>query len=344
MAITHSEIRPMQRAVLPLVCLVPIACWAAEPSKEPSVVAKPEAFESLLHPNCSHCIVEAERRKNDLRSDDRVLSWLQVQADGYVNDGAIPLRFFLSAHRILDDGWGLFVYDPDAGFARGFAPGGGPFRFQGWRNGVMVIKGGDGTLYSSLSGIAIDGPKKGTRLQPEPTLVTDWGFWQKRYPQAVAFTMYDKFKPVEPPSEVSEDSRKSRGAIDPRLPAETMVLGVWDGKRARAYPLDILEKAGVVHETVDDQPRVVLWFAATKTAAAYHQPWGTSGLQGDAGWIFSVDRDEPAAPFVDKRLSRHWDITGRPREGGPKLVWMDSVQVKWYAWAAEYPETSIFSK
>ncbi|HKD35355.1 MAG TPA: DUF3179 domain-containing (seleno)protein, partial [Pirellulales bacterium] len=275
---------------------------------------------------------------------DRVLCWIGVQADGYVNDGAIPLRFFLSAHRILDDGWGLFVYDPDAGFARAFAAGGGPYKFHGWRNGVMVIKGGDGTLYSSLSGIALDGPKKGTRLQPEPSLVTDWGFWRKRYPQAVAFTMYDKFKPVDLPMTVSEDSRNSRGAADSRLPAETMVLGVWDGSGARAYPLDALEKAGVVHDIVKDRPRIVFWYGATKTAAAFHQPWGTSGLQGDAGWIFSVERDDPAAPFVDKRLARHWDITGRPRDGGPKLVWMDSVQVKWYAWAAEHPETTIYGR
>ena len=334
----------MKLAQLFVVFLAPLAGFGADPPREAALVTKPEAFESLLHPNCSHCVIEAERRKAELRADDRVLAWIGVQADGYVNDGAIPLRFFLSEHRILDDGWGLFVYDPDAGFARGFAPGGGPYRFHGWRGGVMVIKSGDGTLYSSLSGIAIDGPKKGTRLQPEPSLVTDWGFWRNRYPQAVAFMMYDKFKPVDLPTEVSDDSRASRRPVDKRLPAEAMVLGVWDGSGARAYPLDALEKAGVVHETVNGQPRVVFWYGPTKTAAAFHQPWGTSGLQGDAGWIFSVERDDPAAPFVDKRLGRHWDITGRARDGGPKLVWMDSVQVKWYAWAAEHPETTIYGK
>jgi hypothetical protein len=334
----------MQRALFIMLSLAATAAWAAEPSKEPPVIAKPGAFETLVHPNCSHCLVEAKRRKDELRSDDRVLCWIQVQTDGYINDGAIPLRFFLNTYRILDDGWGLFVYDPDAGFARGFAPGGGPFRFHGWRNGVMVMKSQNGTLYSGLTGIALDGPKKGNRLQPEPTLVSDWGFWQKRYPQAVAFTMYDKYKPVDLPTEVNEDSRKSRRPTDERLPADTMVLGVWDGKHARAYPLDALEKAGVVHETVDGQPRLVLWYGPTKTAAAYRQPFGTSGLKDDAGWVFSVDRKEEAAPFVDKRLGLHWDITGRPLEGGPRLAWMDSVQVRWFAWAAEYPETSIYGK
>jgi hypothetical protein len=38
------------------------------------------------------------------------------------------------------------------------------------------------------------------------------------------------------------------------------------------------------------------------------------------------------------------DITGRPREGGPRLAGMDSFQVRWFAWATEYPETSIYDK
>jgi hypothetical protein len=334
----------MRNALFVMLCLAATAASAAEPPNGPPVIAKPEAFQTLVHPNCSHCRVEANRRKEELRPDDRVLCWMQVQADGYVNDGAIPLRFFLNTYRILDDGWGLFVYDPDAGFARGFAPGGGPFRFHGWRNGVMVLKSPDGTLYSGLTGVAFAGPRMGRRLQPEPTLVSDWGFWQKRYPQAVAFTMYDKYKPVDLPTEVNADSRKSRGPVDGRLPADTMVLGVWDGKQARAYPVDVLEKAGVIHDTANGQPRVVFWYGPTRTAAAYRQPWGTSGLRGDAGWIFRIDPKVEAAPFVDQRTGLHWDITGRAVEGGPKLVWLDSVQVKWFAWAAEYPETSIYGK
>jgi len=89
---------------------------------------------------------------------------------------------------------------------------------------------------------------------------------------------------------------------------------------------------------------VVFWYGRTRTAAAYRQPWGTSGLTGDVGWIFSVNDKWSVAPFVDQRTGLHWDITGRPIEGGPRLIWLDSVQVKWFAWAAEYPETSIYGE
>jgi hypothetical protein len=64
----------------------------------------------------------------------------------------------------------------------------------------------------------------------------------------------------------------------------------------------------------------------------------------DGRTIFRVDRKREAAPFVDQRTGLHEDITGRPIEGGPRLVWLDSVQVKWFAWAAEYPETSSYGK
>src|SRR5215468_5205865 len=156
------------------------ACTAESPN-EPGLIAKPDAFQTLVHPNCSHCFIEANRRKQELRADDRVLCWMQVQADGYINDGVIPLRFFLNSYRVLSDGWGVFVHDPDAGFARGFFPEGQTFEFHGWRNGVMVMRGKDGTLYSCLTGIAFDGPRKGTRLEPRATLESDWGFWNKRY-------------------------------------------------------------------------------------------------------------------------------------------------------------------
>jgi hypothetical protein len=48
-----------------------------------------------------------------------------------------------------------------------------------------------------------------------------------------------------------------------------MVLGIWDEIQARAYPLDVLEKAGVLYDNVKDQARVVFWYGPTRTAAAY---------------------------------------------------------------------------
>src|SRR5436190_19650216 len=79
------------------------------------LLEKPGAFETLVNPNCSHCVDEAKRRANELQKGDRVLAWIRGKYDG----GAIPVRFFLAPYRVISDTYGVFVYDPDAGFMRG---------------------------------------------------------------------------------------------------------------------------------------------------------------------------------------------------------------------------------
>ena len=314
----------------------------AQPPAEPTLVARPDAFKTLVNPECSHCVDEAKRRADALRDDDRVLAWVR----GYSDGGAIPIRFFLNPYRVISDSYGVFVYDPDAGFARGFAPS-YDFRFHGWRNGVMVMRHKDGTLYSCLTGVAFDGPRKGDRLKPVPTLVTDWGHWLKHYPRGVAYKMFEKYQPVELPAKPNEDFLKSRGPLDQRLPEGTAVLGVYAGKSSRAYPVEELAKAGLVREEVDGQPRVVLWYGPSKSAAAY-RPLATSPEKDGAKPRFvtlEVVGKAVAAPFTDKETGSRWDIAGRAVDGelkGWTLEWLDGTEVKWFAWAAEYPETSVY--
>lgn len=322
--------------------LAAAAARAAEPPAPPLIV-KPNAFPTLVNPKCSHCRDEAKRRAGQLQDHDRVLCWIR----GYSDGGAIPLRFFLNRYRVISDTYGVFVYDADAGFARGFAPS-LDFRFHGWRNGVMVMRHKNGTLYSCLTGLAFEGPNKGKRLPPVPTLVSHWGFWLKRYPGAVAYHMFDKYQPRELPSKVNEDSRKSRPAHrDKRLPADDFVLGVYHKKQARAYPLEALAKAGLIRERVGEENWAILWYAPTGTAAAYLPIASPPKKDGGAPRTvtLALDRKAEAAPFVDKETKSHWDIAGRAVKGplkGWTLTWLDGTQVKWFAWSAEHPDTSVY--
>jgi hypothetical protein len=328
--------------VLPLVLTG--AILAADPGKERPVVVKPDAFKTLVNPDCSHCKDEAKRRSGELKDDDRVLCWVR-DTKGHYNGGAIPYRFFLNPYRVISDSYGVFVYDPDAGFARGFEPS-YDFTFHGWRNGVMVMKHKDGTLYSCLTGIGFEGQNKGKQLKRVPTIVGDWGFWLKHYPDSVAYHMFDKYKPVELPTTINEDSKKSRVAADNRMPADKLVLGVAEGKEAKAYQLETIEKAGLIVDKIDGQPCIVLWEGSTKTAAAY-RPVATPSTKEDGeprNLTFFRDDKAGGKPLTDKETGSRWDIAGRAYEGklkGWTLTWLDGTQVKWFAWAAEYPETAV---
>jgi hypothetical protein len=347
--------------------LVLLLAAAAAPQPAPLVIGKPGAFPTLVNPACSHCKDEAKRRAKELRPDDRVLCWTR----GYSDGGAIPVRFFLSAHRVISDSYGVFVHDPDAGFMRGFAPS-FEFEFHGWRNGVMVMKHRDGTLFSGLTGVAFDGPRKGTRLEPVPTLESDWGFWLEKYPDAVAYHMFDKYKAVELPAKPDPDSLKTRPTADTRLKAEDAVLGVSVGKFTRAYPLTTVRERGLITDSIDGAPVVVLWEPRTRTASAYSpvatQPRKFKAPRPDKTGVSPPDEGVPLPPgatalpprrvtlavaakgaagrFTDAETRSFWDVAGRCVAGelkGWTLKWVDGVQVKWFAWAAECPETTIYT-
>jgi hypothetical protein len=329
--------------IIPLLLINGSVGLIGDRAADACLILKPEAFKTLVNPDCSHCRDEAKRRAQELRDDDPVLCWIR-DTKGQYQGGAIPIRFFLNPYRVISDSYGVFVYDPDAGYARGFAPS-YDFAFAGWRDGVMVMRHKDGTLYSCLTGLAFDGPKKGTRLAPVPTLTSKWGSWLRQYPGSVAYHMYDKYQPTELPQALNADSRRSRRSADARLAADEPVLGVYAGPQARAYPLKSLIKAGLVEDSLNGEAVVVLWEAATETAAAYH-PLAVppAGNQAPVKVTLMRDGRDGAGPVADKETGSHWDIAGRATDGklkGWTLQWLDSVQVKWFAWAAEYPHTSI---
>ena len=214
---------------------VMLAALAAGPTDgpEPISVFRPEMFETLINPACSHCIDESRRKAGALRDDDRVLAWIRGKYDG----GAIPYRWFLVPYRVISDTYGVFVYDADADFVRGY-PASLDYRFHGWRNGVMVMRHTDGTLFDCLTGLAFDGPRKGEQLTPIPTIESDWGPWLKANPGTVAYAMVSKFQPQAIPVNCSWPNLARLGLEpDARLGAEERVFGLTIDGTSRAWPL-----------------------------------------------------------------------------------------------------------
>ena len=302
-------------------------------------VEKPEFFQTLVNPPCSYCIDESKRRAGELKDAERVLAWIRGQHDG----GAVPFRFFLVPYRVISDSYGVWVYDADAGFVRGYEPS-YDFSFHGWRNGVMVIQHKDGTLFSALSGIAFDGPRKGTMLKPLPTIETDWGYWLKAYPKTVAYHMFDKYTAHEMPKAVNSDSVSTRLPGDKRLPAEEMVIGVKVGTEAKAYPISLVASNKLIRDKVGGEELAVVWYEPTKTAVIF----AARLEKGTAPEHLKLEYNPQiaTAPFMDKETFTHWTIEGRAVEGpltGEALVWLPGTQCKWFAWAAEYPDCKLYS-
>ena len=202
-----------------------------------------------------------------IRPDDRVIAWLRAAHNG----GAFPIRHFLAGPRVVNDTYGLFFYDPDGGYVAAYKKDYG-YRVHGWRKGVMVVKGRDGTLWSALSGRAISGPQKGKQLERTPSLVTNWNYWLMLHPESTTYDLFDgkKYATNELPTETSAEARVSMGKVDGRAHAHE--LGTWGGIREQNKKPIHYKASASVHACwieVDGQPVAVFWYGKTKTSVAF---------------------------------------------------------------------------
>jgi hypothetical protein len=310
---------------------------ASTETKAPRLIARPGLFTPLTEPPCSYC--STQNRSGLIRPDDRVVAWLRSAHNG----GAIPIRHFLSAPRVINDTYGLFFYDPDGGYVSAFEKDYG-YEFYGWRGGVMVAKGPDGTLWSALSGVAFEGPRQGERLKRIPSMVTDWGYWLMLHPESTAYDLYDgtRYPQAALPLDMSQEARDSMGDVDPALNPRAAVLGVEAGGQFRAYPLDGLGERACLMDEVGGEPVAMFWHAPTKSAVAYRPV-----VDGRRLTFYADDISPDSAPMMDRETGTRWTMAGRAIDGplrGKELEWVPSLQCRWYAWSSEHPETTLYEK
>jgi hypothetical protein len=319
-------------AIVLLLGLDPAA--AAEAAAAPRVLSAPGLHPQLTEPPCSYC--STENRKGVIKPDDRVIAWVR----GAHNGGAIPLRHFLGQPRIINDTYGLFFHDTDGGYVSAFKKDYG-FTFEGWRGGVMVARGPDGTLWSALTGRGLAGPQQGKHLERIPTFLTQWGYWLMLHPESTAYNMFDgqKYPPHDWPSEPSPQAQQNMGPTDARLAPLANVLGIEAPGAEAAYPLDSLPERACARGQLAGTPFAVFWYAPTRSAIAFD-----ARVEGRTLTFYADDISPETAPFKDQETGTRWTLAGRAVDGplrGRELTWMPCIQCRWYAWSAEYPETRL---
>lgn len=296
---------------------------------------EPGRFRPLTEPPCSYC--STQHRKGLIEGSDRVVAWIRADHNG----GAIPIRHFLAGPRVINDTYGLFFYDPNGGYVAAYQKDYG-YELVGWRRGVMVVRGKDGTLWSALTGVAFKGPQKGSRLRRIPSLVTNWEHWLMLHPESTAYDLFDGTKyPIVPlVTKMSDEARRSMGPVDERLSSSATVLGIEIDEARKAFPLDEQSDRACVRDTVAGRDVAVFWYGPTQTAVAF-----VPSLDGRKLTFYADDVSPETAPFKDKETGSRWTLAGRAVDGplrGSELTWIDSIQCRWYAWSAEYPETEVY--
>ena len=206
------------------------------------------------------------------------------------------------------------------------------------------------TLWSHITGEAVQGPLKGKRLKPlVSTPQIAWKTWQQNYPSTRVLSVPTRGGMRESMSQdVYADYHASQRAgvsgmeyTDDRLPNKSLVIGVKvpaeDGTtQFRAYPLTHFMDAHVINDTLGEVPLLIFHDKTSFATAVF-----TRNVAGGIRTFSAQDRH-----FVEDNASTRWNlITGEAisgKEKGTRLERLPAVNIYWFAWARYYPDTSIY--
>jgi hypothetical protein len=141
------------------------------------------------------------------------------------------------------------------------------------------------------------------------------------------------------PETLSAEAKQNMGKVDSRLEPLALVMGVEANGATKAFPIETTKDRRCYMDTVGGEPVAVFWYGPTKSAVTF------SAKLDDRTLTFYADKISPeTAPFKDKETGTRWTLAGRGVDGplrGKELTWVNSVQCRWYAWAAEWPKTEV---
>ncbi len=211
------------------------------------------------------------------------------------------------------------------------------------------------SLWQQFTGEAIVGVMTGEQLMMIPSGLIGFEQFQAAYPAGKILSKETGYSreygrnPYPGYDDIRNNPFLFRDPVDERLPAMARVVTVSDGKYHNAYPVELLEKLGVIHHQLGNQAVVIFHqdgvsSALDTTRIANGDDVGATGvfvpLVGKQELTFIKERG-----FVDEQTGSHWNIVGQAILGplkGKQLERLVHADQFWFSWGAFRPDTLIY--
>ena len=211
------------------------------------------------------------------------------------------------------------------------------------------------SLWQQFTGEAIVGVMTGQQLMMIPSGLIGFEQFQAAYPAGKILSKETGYSreygrnPYPGYDDIRNNPFLFRDPLDERLPAMARVVTVSDGKYHNAYPVELLEKLGVIHHQLGNQAVVIFHqdgvsSALDTTMIANGDDVGATGvfvpLVGKQELTFIKERG-----FVDEQTGSHWNIVGQAILGplkGKQLERLVHADQFWFSWGAFRPDTLIY--
>jgi hypothetical protein len=212
-----------------------------------------------------------------------------------------------------------------------------------WKNGLVMYDHQTSTLWSGVTGEALDGPLAGKRLTIRAAVPkVRWQDWQAAYPQSQVL-MSRGMQDLDEDPYASYHTSDLTGLFPPthvnaQLPPKALVMGIRVGEQARAYPLHLFSQSAVVTDQVAGTDLVVYRDPASEASAIYERQVGDRLLSFTPGRMWTL--------LEDTTTGSTWDIVTGTAVAGPlagtTLRRIPHMTIYWFAWVDFYPHTTLF--
>ncbi len=209
------------------------------------------------------------------------------------------------------------------------------------RNSLVMFDRETGTLWSHLTGEALDGPLVGQHLQQLLSEQTTWGRWRAEHPETLMLDVDPsdvRLDPYQTYYGAPDAGVVGRKRADDRLPVKEKVIGVRLGGEVKAYSFTALARDRVVNDDVGGVPLVVVFDPVSYSGAVYRRDPGGTLLTFTAG--------STGLSIRDNETGSEWDgLSGKAMSGGDAGMELEQVPITysfWFGWVDFYPNTEVY--
>jgi hypothetical protein len=218
------------------------------------------------------------------------------------------------------------------------------FHLAGINNQNFIMRDEEtGSWWQQVSGAAIAGPLKGQQLRAIAFDEVTFGLWKQeekngRVLKPDPSVAARDYAPADWEQRMTRVPVASRNH-DQTLSQRTLVVGVTDGRAARAYPIETLVKQSPIIDDLGGTPIVVVVAADGKSARAFERVVNGRKLE------FFSKKGTSQLVLVDAETGSEWDFTGKATSGemsGEQLKKVPVLLDYWFDWKTYHPSTGVY--
>ena len=209
------------------------------------------------------------------------------------------------------------------------------------RNSLVMFDRETGTLWSHLTGEALDGPLVGEHLQQVLSEQTTWGRWRAEHSTTLMLDVDPSeltFDPYLAYYGAPDAGVVGRKRSDDRLPVKERVVGVRLGGGVKAYSFSALGRDRVVNDRVGGVALVVVFDGPSQSGAVYRSD--------PDGKVLTFAAGAKALSMVDSETGSTWDgLSGKATAGSYVGAQLEQVPITysfWFGWVDFYPNTEVY--